>query len=132
MPDAADTIGTVFVNGTCALLARVVGYDVQPITQAGVSTIKYTIYEMDDGDPTVRTAVDGHENVALTVSEIISDTLQTGAIWTEDATGYNFCHLIDIGSSPAFPVAQKRYLVEYLITPVSGQPILVRFLLTTI
>jgi hypothetical protein len=132
MPNAADTTGTVFVKGTCALLARVVGFDGEPLKQADVSTITYTIYELDDADPTARTAVDGHTAVPLTIAEVIFDSLQTDAAWTVDATGYNFRHLIDIGVKAAFTVAQQRYLVEYTIEPASGQPILVRFLLSTI
>ena len=113
-------------------MARVLGFDVEPVKQADVASIKYTIYELDDADPTSRTAVDGHTAAPLVVADTIYDTLQTDSAWTADSVGYNFLHVVDITTNPAFTVAQRRYLVEYTLTPTDGQPILVRFLLSTI
>ena len=132
MPNATDTNGTVFVGGTCALLARVLGFDAEPIQQADLSAIVYTIYQLDDADATARTPVAGHTAVSLAVTDVIFNSLQTDAVWTTDATGYNFLHVVDITSHPAFTLAQERYLVEYKLTPTSGQPILVRFLISVI
>jgi len=132
MPNAADTLGTVFVNGTAALLARVVGYDAAPVVQADISAIEYTIFELDDTDATVRTPVDGHEAVSLIVADVIFDTLQTDGVWTADAEGYNFLHIVDITSTQAFTTVEKQYLVEFSLTPVAGQPILVRFRISVI
>ena len=132
MPDARDTTGTVFVGGTAAMLARVLGPTAQPVVQADLSSIEYSIYALDDADATARTPVTGHSAVAINVSDVIFDSLQTDPVWTADDIGYNFLHIIDITTHPAFTLAQQRYLVEYKLTPTRGQPILVRFLISVI
>jgi hypothetical protein len=132
MPNAQDTLGTVFVNGTAAMIARVLGGDAQPIKQADVETIKYSIFLLDDGDPTARDAVEGHSAATLDAAAVVFDVLQTDAVWTVDQTGFNFLHTIDVTEHAAFAQAQKHYLVEYTIQPAAGQPIIVRFLISTI
>jgi hypothetical protein len=132
MVDAADVKGVVFKNASVILLARVVGADGSAITQATLSSAKYTIYELDDEWPDNRTAVAGHTNVALTIADLIYDTLQTGDLWDADATGYNFLHEIDTSTNEAFATAGKTYLVDFELTPASGQEIHVRFRLECI
>ncbi len=132
MPNAQDTQGTVFVNGTAAMLARIVGPDAAIIKQADLSAIEYTIYELDDTDATVRTPVTGHTAEPLVIEDVIFDTLQTDSVWTADGTGYNLLHVIDITTDPAFTKVEKQYLVEYKLTPTSGNPILVRFRISVI
>ena len=132
MAEAIDIYGTTFKNGSVTLLARIVGAGGQNIHQADLGAVKYTVYLLDDQNPDNRTAVAEHTNVTLTVAEVIFDTLQTDSIWTVDATGYNFRHLLDVSVHPAFTVAGRRYLVEYQLTPVVGQVILVRFRLNVI
>ena len=44
-----------------------------------------------------------------------------------DAVGYNFRHVLDVSENQAFAIAGRRYLIEFQLTPVSGQVILVRF-----
>ncbi len=58
---------------------------------------------------------------------VLFNSLQTDSLWTVDATGYNFRHVLDVSTSPAFAVAGRRYLVEYQLTPAVGQVIVVRF-----
>jgi hypothetical protein len=132
MPDARDTTGTVFVGGTAAMLARVLGMTAEPIVQVDLSAIEYSIFALDDADAAARTPVEGHSQVPLVVADVIFNELQTDAIWTTDTIGYNFLHVIDITTHPAFTLAQQRYLVEYKLTPQIGQPILVRFLISVI
>ena len=127
MADATDIHGTAFKNGTATLLARVVGAEGQPIVQADVSSAKYSVYLLDDQDADTRTAVTGHDGVSLTVADVIFNSLQTDALWTVDATGYNFRHVLDVSANQAFAMAGRRYLVEFELTPLSGQVILVRF-----
>ncbi len=127
MADAQDVHGIVFKNGTATFLAQVVGADAANITQADISTATYSIYLLNDQNADTRTAVTNHSAVALTVSAIIFDTLQTDAIWTVDDTGYNFAHTPIISSDEAFAIAGRSYLVEYSLTPTTGQLILVRF-----
>ena len=80
---------------------------------------------LDDDDPDLLTPVNGHNGVALPVSTVLSSTLQTDGLWTKDATGYNFKHVLDVAQHPAFAVAGQRYLIVYELA--AGQPVLVRF-----
>jgi len=125
--NASDTQGVVFDSATATLLARVVGWDGTAVTQTSLSSIVYSIFLLDDSDPDARTDVDGHTDVELRIADVICDSLQTDDLWTVDATGYNFRHTIDISENPAFAAAGRRYLVEYTLTPTSGQIVLVRF-----
>ena len=72
-------------------------------------------------------AVTGHTNVSLTVADVIFNDLQTDLLWTVDEIGYNLRHVMDVSANPAFTIAGRRFLVEYELTPGSGQVILVRF-----
>lgn len=132
MPSAEDVHGAVFKNGTITNLARVVGADGTNITQSDIDSGVYSIYLLNDQDADSRTAVTNHSAVALTIADVIFDTLQTDSIWTKDDTGYNFKHVIDVSSDVAFAIAGRRYLVEYTLTPNSGQVITVRFRLNSI
>lgn len=143
MPEAADIYGTVFKNGTVTNLARVIGSNGSAVEQStfggdysssgecGVPA-KCSIYLLDDQDSNSRTVIAGHDGVTLEIANVIFDTLQTDDLWTVDDTGYNFRHTIDVCDDPAFEIAGRRYLVEYTLVPLSGQPILVRFRLNCI
>ncbi len=127
MASAADIHGTVFKNGTSTNMARVTGADGTNITQADISSGVYSVYLLDDQNADTRTAVTGHVDGSLTIASVIFDTLQDDAIWTIDSTGYNFRHTVDISADEAFAIAGRAYLVEYVLTPSSGQVILIRF-----
>lgn len=132
MPDAIDTYGTAFKNGSATLLARVVGQGGANIVRADLSAIHYTVYLLDDQNPDDRAPVANHADVALTISQVVFDALQLDALWTIDEIGYNFRHTLDVSPYPAFPTAGRRYLVEYRLTPMAGEVILVRFRLNVI
>ncbi len=132
MAETADTYGTAFKNGSVTLLARVVGKDGQNILQADVASAKYSVYLLDDQDADSRTAITGHSDVALSVPDLVLNTLQNDALWTVDETGYNFRHVLDVSEHQAFTVAGRRFLVEFELTPSTGQVILVRFRLNVI
>jgi len=127
MPEAFDTHGTAFRDGSAVLLARVVGEDAQPVAQADITAAEYSIYLLDDQDADSRTTVAGHDGVSLAVGQLIFDTLQTDDLWAVDQEGYNFRHVLDVSANPAFAIAGRRYLVEHRLTPSNGQTILVRF-----
>ena len=127
MADAQDVHGSVFKNGTATCLARVVGADAANITQSDIDTITYSIYLLNDQNADTRTDVTGHTAAELVVADTIFDTLQTDAIWTVDDTGYNMKHEIVISENEAFAIAGREYLVEFSLTPNTGQLILVRF-----
>lgn len=117
-----DIYATAFKNGTVILRARVYK-DGADITRANIATIAYSIYLLDGGDPDTRTVVTGHDDVSLTVANVIFDTLQSDS----EASNYNFKHAIPISVNPAFTVAGRNYQAEYVITPTSGEIIIVRF-----
>ena len=125
---ALDIYGTVFKKGTVTCMARVVGDEVAPIETADISAISYSIWLLDFHDVDSRTTVNGHENQSLNPSDVLFGSLQNNDNrWTIDATGYNFRHTIDVSTYDAFTLAGRDYLVEYRLTPVAGQVILLRF-----
>ena len=124
---STETHGTVFKEGSVTCLARIVGHDAAVITRADVASIEYSVFLLEADDPDGRTAVTGHDGIALDKISTLFDALQTDARWTRDTVGYNFRHAIDITSNAAFGLAGRDYLVEYRLTPYSGQVILVRF-----
>ena len=126
MAEATDIYGSAMKNGSAILLARVVGSDAQPIVQADVASAEYSLYRLDHQDADSRQAVTGHDGVSLTVSEVIFNSLQTDSLWTVDSTGYNFRHVLDVSANQAFANVGS-YLVEFQLTPGTGQVILVRF-----
>jgi hypothetical protein len=132
MAEAIDIYGTAFKNGSATLLARLVGGDGNHLVPTDITGIRYTVYLLDDQDADRRTAVVGHTNVPLTSSAVLFALLQTDALWTVDATGYNFRHTLDVSAHSAFTSADRRYLIEYQLTPALGQVILVRFRISAI
>lgn len=127
MTDAADRYAIVFKNGSAVFLARVVGADGAEIVQADISAITYSVYLLDDQDPDARTVITGHDGVACVVANTIFDTLQTDDTWECDAIGYNFRHVLDISANTAFAIAGRNYAVNFMLIPVLGQVILVRY-----
>jgi len=126
-----DTTGDGYQDGTLACCARVVDLFGDPLVQSDVAEIAMTIYLLSSPGFSggVRAAVADFSAVDVTVGDVLYDELQTGDPWTEDDDGYNFLHVIDVGSHAAF-AAVGTYLVEYTFTPTSGQVIIVRFKVT--
>jgi hypothetical protein len=127
MADASDIHGVVFKIGSATLLARVGGGDGNPIARAQIAQAAYTVFLLDESDPDAAAAVAGHTDVPVAVAGLIYDALQTDALWDVDQTGYNFKHVLDVSAAAAFAVAGRIYRIEFRLTPVAGQVILVRF-----
>jgi hypothetical protein len=125
--EAADIHTTIFKNGTGTFLARVIGANGTPVTPEAIASATYSVYLLDDQEPDARQAVAGHSGVTLSVADVLYASVQTDAIWTRDAIGYNFRHTLDVSTHAAFPNAGRRYLVEYQFLPVTGQSVLARF-----
>ena len=132
MANAVAASARAFKNGTITLMARVVGADDAAITQADISSIVYSIYTLDQNCPDSQEVVDGHDSEGLLVASTIYDTLQTDSRWTVDSTGYNFLHEIDVSSDEAFTVRGDEYLVDFSLTPASGQVIDVQYKVTCV
>lgn len=90
------------------LMARVTGRTGANITQASLTSI--TLY----GYTGTTTVANG---VALTVSSVVYDTLQTDSRWTEDSTGYNFGY--DLPAS--YIASAGEYRFEFVFNPASGE-----------
>ena len=99
---------TIFEDSGVTLMARIQGEDAANVQQADITSISRNVY---DGETIVG------ESTALTVADVVFDTLQTDARWTFDATGYNFK---DAVADTVFPVGDTVYRVEYLFTPATG------------
>lgn len=123
---SSEIYGVVFQNATATFLARILGYDGQPVTPSQIASVCYTVAECGD-DPAEATPVQGHDNVALTPANVLFATLQKDVLWDRDEVGYNFRHVIDVSQASAFPTAGQHYRVEYRLVPQAGQVIVVRF-----
>jgi hypothetical protein len=54
------------------------------------------------------------------INDTVYDTLQTTHTgWTDADGGYNF---LDVVEATNFPLGGRTYRLEYVFTPVSGQP----------
>lgn len=127
MPEVRDYYGKVFKNGSGVFLARLVGPNGELLLPSDVASIVYSIALLDPRDPDSRTAVTGHQQVAVTAAGVLLDMLQHDAAWTRDPIGYNFRHEIDVSQHEAFAAAGRSYLLTYTITPSAGQRVLMRF-----
>ena len=125
--NAADCYATVFKNATATFLARVENESGAAVAPASVLRATYSVFLLDDQDADARAVVAGHADVELAPSDVLYAELQLDALWTIDAVGYNFRHTLDVAAAPAFPVAGRRYLVEYRLAPIDGQALVVRF-----
>ncbi len=104
---------TIYEDSGALILSRITGDAGTELTQSDVSSIAYSVYDMEDRTTATATGT-------LTVSAVVYDTLQTDSRWDTDATGYNFAW-----SAPAslFPTGDKIMRVEIAITPASGEVI---------
>ena len=109
----------IWEGETSPLLARVADNDGTNVVQSDVASIKYTVTDTDDPKTAGSTA-------AILKADVIFDTLQTGPLWTEDETGYNFlwepASSLFVGSSTLG--GRKRYQVEVEITPAGSTNLL--------
>lgn len=101
---------TIFEETTPTFLARLMrdasGVETA-VVQADVSTITYQVW------------LEGTlvNSGSLTVSDVVYNTLQTGSIWTQDTTGFNFKHKL---SDTNFVSGNKTYTVIHHVTLTGG------------
>lgn len=119
-------------NAGVALMARIRGNSHALVTQASVTSITYSVWDvqayLDSNGETDATAV--VTTTSMTVSAVVFDALQqSDGLWTKDgpgrlgpdlAWGYNFKFVVPAVS---FTVARSghRHRVDVLVTPVSGE-----------
>ena len=122
MPTPSTLTATVWEDSSPTLMARIVGNDAVNIVQSDITSIAITIYDLTAG---TTTTLDG---TALTVANVVFDTLQTDAKWQADSTGYNFAYAV---ADTIFATGDSRYLVEILFNPAVGGNFPIVFELTT-
>lgn len=105
--------GTIWEDGAATCIARILGNAGTAITQASLTAISYKIFDIDSSTPT--TAI---TSSTLTISSVVFDTLQTGARWTVDSTGYNFLNTF---AASNFATPDHRYRIEIIFDPTSGE-----------
>lgn len=114
--------GIVTQNSGYSFIARIIGQNGQPITQASLASVTYTITDLG---PYRNTPVSSGPTV-VTISTTVFDSLQTvDPRWKLDsqfrpgddgAFGYNF-----LLSLPPIASANQQQ-IDVRFTPVSGQP----------
>ena len=102
-------------------IARVTNTAGAYITQAAVSSISYAVANA----ATLVSTGTG----SLVVADVVFDTLQTGANWNVDGTGYNFLATIP---ATCFPDGNVIYRVEVSFVPTSGTAIVLAYDCTTL
>jgi len=125
MANVVQTPFYVLKDHTATFLARIEDHENTTLTQAVTSEITYTVFLVAPDAPDDDAAVSGHEDGEVTVADSIFDALQTDARWTEDSTGYNFRHTIDINTNLAFAIRGRQYRVvfELIPTDATAQPV---------
>lgn len=113
-----------YEDGSCVILTHIRDDANTSLTPSLVSTggIVYTLTQLINGPGVAGTSVVGHTAVALNPpSSYIETSVVTTKGWdtNEDASGWNFRHSINIGTSPAFA---ESGLYEYMlvVTPNNG------------
>jgi len=104
---------------TGAFLARVAGWNGQPIVQADIASITYTAYLIDEASG-AQSVVANQQAIPAVVGSVIYDTLQVNNRWTADAIGYNFEHMPSIKVNPLFSIRGRRYLLVYTLVPTNS------------
>lgn len=107
-------------NSGATIRARIVGHAGTPITQASLTTVKYTVQKYADRDDAIKdeNGTEVTDETTLTISSAIFDALQS---WDEDSTGYNFAYALPAAS---FPDGNAWYRVEVWCDPASGEDFL--------
>lgn len=107
---AAILIGKAVQDSGLTLLARILGAAGAPVTQLSLASIAYAVQDVTTGVQ-IGTGT-------LTIGTVIFDTLQTDAVWTKDAVGYNFKATL---ASTLFANGGDTYQIDVKFVPVTGQ-----------
>lgn len=112
--------GTAYQDSGVILMARVLGYDNAAINQASIASITLTVVDEKTGE--------AQDPITLDVSDVVFDTLQTGAPWDKDADGYNFRY---DSLAAQRPEGGRTYRFAFQFAPVIGEPFWVVFRIET-
>lgn len=109
-----------FEDSPIVLMDRVTSVSGAAITQATITSIAYVVHEYASQQEAERDINGSAVGTAgtLTKTDVVFDTLQTGAPWTYDTTGYNFRFTLP---GTRRPTGGKWHRVEVTFTPSSGE-----------
>ena len=82
------------------------------VEQVDVSSITCKVFDESNNDTEITPAP-----TVVVATSIVDVPVTSGAIWTEDAVGYNFLHDLDY---TCFPTGGVSYRVEYYFTLAGG------------
>ena len=109
------------------LMARIVDRTGMEIRMTDVSSIHYSLCEVDPYWPEHLIVVRGCRNVPLCVADVLFDALKTQAPWNVDDVGYNFQHKFTFERNSVCREARVQYALHYEFEMASGERTLVRF-----
>ena len=115
--------------GRCAVFcARIYDHNTGVLLQASeVESISYSAYKLDMNLKRVlRTAVEGHTEVAIPVIPTVLEEPIKDEYWHSDNIGYSFIHEPDTRTHPLFDEI-GNYDVVYTIRPYVGNPIVIPY-----
>lgn len=102
-------------DGSAYVMARVMrknsSQNLVAVQQSDLSSITRKVFLVSDESVVLGPT-------ALTISDVILNSLSTGSIWTVDSTGFNF---IDTVPPTAFPTGDAEYRIEYKFTLTGGE-----------
>lgn len=107
-----------YERGSCVVFAQIRDRENDSMLPlSSVSSVRYSAFLLDESDASVKTPIEGHENVLLEKSAVFFEQPRLDGHWTFDETGYNFMHEpIASESRPLFPIAGRNYRMEYRIS----------------
>lgn len=115
-------------GSSLCFLAQIVGKNGY-VTQATLSSIQVKVFDLTDK----QTAGTPKLDTALTIADVIYDTLQTEAAlsenekkWKLDDLGYNFLYELP-ASTFTKELRRRKYRVIFEFTPASGEAFILSF-----
>lgn len=120
MASGAEIIhGAIWESTATPLIARIRATSGTYITQASLSSIAYSVFDLTAVPAAIVTSG------TISKSSTVFDTLQTSdARWTVDSVGYNF---LWIAPASLFPLAPRKYQVEITFTTTDSYKLRVVF-----
>ena len=121
-----ETSTYIFVNGVLLSRRYITTESGTAITTADVNSIKLNVYELScNGTANYnRTVVEHYDDVELTVSDVISDTVQTDS----NNQKFNFQYCVE----GAFTKPNTTYVVEYTLTMADTHTVIIAIYATTL
>lgn len=116
----------VYAGSTVLISALVRNLMGDTFSPADISSISYTIYDYQQFTNATPTAVTGHDNVSLTVSDVMFTA--ESRMYNGSSKTVNFQWIIDNSTNQPFPDNDHIYEVRINFTPVDGvcSPIVLR------